>query len=195
MIGIPVGLVYANASEWVIHRYILHGLGKDKKSFWAFHFHEHHRNVRRNAHYDADYEKLVLGDNPQNREILGLVILSVVHAPLLPVAPFFTCTVWYSASYYWWVHRKSHLDPVWAREQLTWHYDHHMGPNQDANWCVTRPWTDHLLGTRIPYAGTEREAQDIERMKARGKAVQEGPLPQRRRFDRVRRLARRLRPA
>ncbi|MCA9571554.1 MAG: hypothetical protein KC656_27135 [Myxococcales bacterium] len=167
MIGIPVGLVYANASEWVIHRYILHGLGKDKKSFWAFHFHEHHRNVRRNAHYDADYEKLVLGDNPQNREILGLVILSVVHAPLLPVAPFFTCTVWYSAGYYWWVHRKSHLDPVWAREQLTWHYDHHMGPDQDANWCVTFPLFDHILGTRKPYLGTEREARDRRRQAMR----------------------------
>ena len=38
-----------------------------------------------------------------------------------------------------------------------------MGPNQDANWCVMRPWMDHVLGTRIPYTGTEREVADLDR--------------------------------
>ncbi|RYZ84400.1 MAG: hypothetical protein EOO68_31675, partial [Moraxellaceae bacterium] len=28
-------------------------------------------------------------------------------------------------------------------------YDHHMNSNQDANWCVTRPWFDYVMGTRI----------------------------------------------
>ncbi len=186
MIGIPIGLMYANASEWLIHRYILHGLGKDKKSFWAFHFYDHHRACRRHAHYDAAYERLVWGDNPQNRELLGLALIAAVHAPLFPFAPFFTGTVWYSALYYWRVHRRSHLDPAWAREHLTWHYDHHMGPNQEANWCVTRPWTDHLLGTRIPYAGTEREAEDVARMEARGIEVPSGPFdPPKERFRRI----------
>ncbi|MCB9675350.1 MAG: hypothetical protein H6737_09555 [Alphaproteobacteria bacterium] len=166
MLGIPIGLAYANASEWLIHKYVLHGRGKKRSSFWSFHFHEHHRAVRKNEHYDADYERIVLGDNPQNREILGLVALSALHAPLLPVAPFFTCTVWYSAAYYWHVHRKSHLDIEWAREKLPWHYDHHMGPNQDANWCVTRPWMDHVMGTREPYLGTEREQKDKEKRAA-----------------------------
>jgi hypothetical protein len=29
------------------------------------------------------------------------------------------------------------------------HYDHHMGSNQDANWCVSYPWFDWILGTRL----------------------------------------------
>ena len=36
MIGIPIGLIAANASEWLIHKYVLHGPGKKKDSFWAF---------------------------------------------------------------------------------------------------------------------------------------------------------------
>ena len=39
MIGIPVALAASNAGEWLIHKYWLHGLGKNKKSFWAFHWH------------------------------------------------------------------------------------------------------------------------------------------------------------
>ena len=34
-----------------------------------------------------------------------------------------------------------------------------MGPDQDANWCVTHPFFDILLGTRKPYVGTELEAK------------------------------------
>ena len=54
-------------------------------------------------------------------------------------------------------------DTEWAREHLPWHYDHHMGPNQHANWCVTKPWADIVMGTREPYCGTEREAADNEK--------------------------------
>ena len=53
-------------------------------------------------------------------------------------------------------HKKAHLDPEWAKQHLRHHYDHHMGQNQDANWCVTQPWFDHLLGTRIEYEYDEQ---------------------------------------
>src|SRR5690349_15746488 len=106
MLGIPLGLAASNATEWLIHKYVLHGLGQKKGSFWSFHWHDHHKNVRRNDHVDPDYE----------------------HPLFRP-----------------------------------WHYDHHMGPNQHANWCVTRPWFDQLMGTREPYVGTEREQRDLER--------------------------------
>lgn len=56
---------------------------------------------------------------------------------------------------------RAHLDPAWAREHLPWHDDHHMGPDQHKNWCVTRPWFDILMGTGVPYAGTPREAADL----------------------------------
>lgn len=167
MIGIPLGLAYMNAGEWLVHKYVLHGLGRSKKSFWSFHWHEHHREVRRNDHFDEAYEQPMVGWHAQGKEALGLAAAAVIHAPLLPVAPFFTAAVWYSIWNYYRVHKKSHLDPEWAKENLTHHYDHHMGPNQDANWCVTHPWFDNVMGTRVPYVGTEREARDIARKEAK----------------------------
>lgn len=167
MIGIPLGLLAANATEWVVHRYVLHGLGKKKGSFWDFHWHEHHAASRTNVMRDAHYaDRSAVGWHAQGKEALALVGAAVAIAPLLPVAPFFVATGWYAAWNYHRVHKRSHEDPAWAREHLTWHYDHHMGPKQDANWCVTRPWFDLLMGTRIPYAYTERERKDMERRAA-----------------------------
>ena len=157
MFGIPLALLYANAAEWAIHKYVLHGLGKNKESYWSFHWHEHHRNARKSGGYDADYEDLPFSNSPQGKEALGLAGLALVHLPLFPIAPFFTATVVYSTIDYYRKHKLSHLDPAWARENLPWHYDHHMGPNQDANWGVTHPWFDKIIGTREEYVGTERE--------------------------------------
>ena len=159
MIGIPLGLITANAIEWVVHKHVLHGLGKHKESIWAFHWHEHHRACRKNGHRDADYERPVWKGHAQRKEALALVAGAAAVLPLAPVAPFFTGTIVYSAIHYYRVHKRAHLDPEWAREHLPWHYDHHMGPDQNANWCVTRPWFDHLMGTRVPYVGTERAAR------------------------------------
>ena len=168
MIGIPLGLLYANGAEWLIHKYILHGVGKNKASWWAFHWHDHHRQARKNGHIDSKYEQPPLAeDTPQRRELIGLTLAAGAHLPLLTIAPFFTMTVAYAAVNYYRKHRRSHIDPEWARKHLPWHYDHHMGPNQHANWCVTRPWFDQLMGTREPYVGTEREQRDIEKQKAR----------------------------
>lgn len=55
----------------------------------------------------------------------------------------------YSALNYYYIHRRAHLEPEWARTKIPWHYDHHMNSNQDANWCVTKPWFDYILGTRV----------------------------------------------
>jgi hypothetical protein len=41
------------------------------------------------------------------------------------------------------------LDPEWGKKTIPWHYDHHMNTNQDANWCVTKPWFDYISGTRV----------------------------------------------
>ena len=161
MIGIPLGLLYANATEWAVHKYVLHGLGKRKTSFWAFHWHDHHRTTRKNGHIDPAYQRPITSWNAQAKEAVALSALVATHLPLLPVAPLFTGTLVYSAVNYYKKHKRSHLDPEWAREELTWHYDHHMGPNQNANWCVTRPWFDDLMGTRQPYAGTDREREDL----------------------------------
>ncbi len=169
MIGIPIGLLYANAVEWSVHKYVLHGLGKNKKSIWSFHWHEHHKNVRRNGHVDPEYARKGVAWNGPAKEAVGLAAMALAHLPIAPVAPFFFGTVLYSAGRYWYVHRKSHLDPEWARENLPWHYDHHMGPDQDANWCVSKPWADDLLGTRIPYVGTPEEAEARAKAEAKQK--------------------------
>jgi sterol desaturase/sphingolipid hydroxylase (fatty acid hydroxylase superfamily) len=151
MLGAPLGLLYANAGEWLIHRYVLHGLGKKKTSFWSFHWGEHHRAARKHEFFDPDYDRSVFGKHAQGKEALAVVGLMLAHAPLLPVAPFFTAAVWYSALNYLYTHKRAHLDPEWAKQNLKHHYDHHMGLDQDQNWGVTRAWFDVLLGTRVDY--------------------------------------------
>lgn len=169
MIGIPLGLFTFSLGEWLIHKYVLHGLGKDKRSVWAFHFHEHHRETRRHHGVDPTYAtRGVLGWHAQGKEALALVAVGVCHLPLLPVAPCYTATIWYSLGRYYRVHKRSHQDPQWARAHVPWHYDHHMGPDQDQNWGVTRPWIDDLLGTRQPFVGTAAEARATLRRVARG---------------------------
>jgi sterol desaturase/sphingolipid hydroxylase (fatty acid hydroxylase superfamily) len=167
MIGIPLGLLVANAGEWVIHKYMLHGLGRHRESYWSFHWHDHHRTVRRNGYLDENYRESVFKPGGKAKEAAGLLTAAAAVSPLLPVAPFFVATVWASTMGYYVIHRNSHMNPEWGRKWAPWHYDHHMGPDQDANWCVTFPLFDHIMGTRIPYAGTEREAQDIAKAAAR----------------------------
>ena len=48
----------------------------------------------------------------------------------------------------------SHLDPMWCRENLPWHYG------------VTTDWVDRLMGTREVYLGTQREVRDTVRRMA-----------------------------
>ena len=163
MLGFPLGLLYANAGEWFLHKHVLHGRGKRKASFFSYHWHEHHREARRSALYDKNYERFVFGWNAQGKEAAAVLGLALLHLPLLPVAPFFTAAVWYSAWRYHTVHKRAHLDPVWAREHVPWHADHHLGPNQHANWCVTWPFFDIIMGTNEPYVGTDLEAADMRR--------------------------------
>jgi len=166
MIGVPLGFLYANAGEWLIHKFVLHGIGKKKTSFWNFHWGEHHRAARKHGFRDPDYERSVFGMHAQGKEAMALVGLVALHLPLFPVAPYFTAAVCYSAADYYYKHRRAHLDPEWAKQHLKHHYDHHMGIEQDANWCVTRPWFDWLLGIRIDYSYDER-----------GRAIKPGVAP------------------
>ncbi len=167
MIGIPVGLFVANAAEWIFHKHVLHKIGRDKKSIWAFHWHEHHGNSRKNKMRDETYERSPFGLHAQGKELIALAAAGIGVLPLAPIAPFYTGTILYCLGEYYVKHRRSHEDPEWAREHLPWHYDHHMGPNQDSNWGVVRPWMDHIMGTREPYVGTEREKRDQERRQAK----------------------------
>jgi hypothetical protein len=150
MLGIVVGLLYANMGEWLIHKYVLHGLGRKKSSMWSYHWHEHHRAARKLGHIDPDYERSVFQWNAQGKEALGLAVIAVSHAPMLWIWPTFGWTVELSAARYYYVHKRAHQDPGWAKRNLRWHYDHHMGKNQDKNWCVSWPLFDWIMGTREP---------------------------------------------
>jgi hypothetical protein len=36
-----------------------------------------------------------------------------------------------------------------------------MNSNQDANWCVTRPWFDYIMGTRVVSSADLKEANPL----------------------------------
>jgi hypothetical protein len=145
-----LGLLYANAGEWVMHKYILHALGRKPGSFWAYHWYEHHAVCTKNGMLDLGYQNMVLTTwNTQSKEIVVLGLIILLHLPLFVFLPGFVAAVYLSLMLYYYRHRKAHLDPVWAQKHLAWHYDHHMGGNASANWCVTWPWCDYLLRTRV----------------------------------------------
>jgi sterol desaturase/sphingolipid hydroxylase (fatty acid hydroxylase superfamily) len=184
MLGIPLALAVFGYGEWATHRYLLHQLGRDKRSRFAFHFHTHHQSVRRNGGYDPDYEGPVWSTPTQAREAIGLLAVGVAHLPLLPVAPWYVLTTWYCLHKYRRDHRRAHLDPEWGRKHLTHHYDHHMG-DQNTNWGVSWAWFDRLVGTRDEYVGTAKELDDRERNATRARAAaggKEGRRADRKRF-------------
>lgn len=151
MLSVLLGLAYANAFEWFVHKYLLHGLGKRRESFWSFHWHDHHQAARKNDMYDAQYVRSLFTWSPQAKEALSVIGAALLHAPLFFVAPFFAATLVVHAAVYYGVHRRAHLDTAWCKRYLPWHSDHHMGRDQNANWCATQPWFDLVMGTRKKY--------------------------------------------
>lgn len=88
-------------------------------------------------------------DQEMFNEKVALISIAAAVTPLVPVAPFFVLGIYYSTWNYWSTHSKAHLDPEHTKKHIPWHHDHHMNANQDANWCVTRPWFDYIMGTRV----------------------------------------------
>ncbi len=173
MIGIPLALAVFGYGEWAIHKYLLHGVGRDRRSRLSFHYHDHHQAVRRNGGYDPAYEGPPWSSATQAREATGLAVIGAAHAPLLVVAPFYTATIWYCLYRYRRDHRRAHLDPGWARDRLPWHYDHHLG-DQERNFGVAWAWFDVLAGTREVFTGSERERTLRPKHAARAAAASAG---------------------
>jgi len=149
MIGFPVALLAANAFEWYAHKVWLHEFPSKHREAPFFTHIRHHKRARLNAFKDEGYTNSMWRDQEMFNEKVALISISTAVTPLLVVAPFFTLGIYYSAWNYWATHSKAHLDPDYARKHIPWHYDHHMNANQDANWCVTRPWFDYVMGTRV----------------------------------------------
>lgn len=150
IIQVVVGLLYVNLLEWLTHRFVLHGLGTKKASFFSFHWHRHHKTCRKNDFADRDYTDPFKWETT-GKELVGLGLLSALHLPILFVYPVLFCALFAGAALYYFLHSRSHMYPVWGRKWLPWHYDHHQGKNQNANWCVTYPFWDYVLGTRQKY--------------------------------------------
>ena len=140
------GYMYATWLEWGIHKYILHGWGKNKDSWFNFHWHSHHKSCRKNGNIDESYNKFL--HHSVRREIFGLFFLLVLHMPIYFVMPYFFYTLVFCSARYFYMHQKSHRDVEWGKKNIPWHYDHHMGKDQDMNWGVTTPIWDIILDTR-----------------------------------------------
>lgn len=153
--GFLAGLVVANAFEWLAHKYILHGtprkgqarfspVPRSMQSHWA-----HHREVRKTQFHDHGYVEGFSNWRTRNEVGSLFIVAGVFSTVFYPLSKGMSLAVIYSACNYYYVHRRAHLEPDWAIKKIPWHYDHHMNTNQDANWCVTKPWFDYVMGTRV----------------------------------------------
>ncbi len=149
MIGFPIAVITANAFEWYAHKVWLHEFPSKHRNSPFFTHIRHHKRSRLNEFHDEGYRNSMWKDQEMFNEKVALLALAGATTVLLPVAPFFVAGTYYSAWNYWSVHKKCHLDPEYARSRIPWHYDHHMNASQDTNWCVTRPWFDYVMGTRV----------------------------------------------
>lgn len=149
MLGFPIGLLTVNAFEWYAHKTWLHEFPSKHRNSPFFTHIRHHKRSRLNGFHDEGYLNSMWKDQEIFNEKVALISLAGVSTVLLPVAPFFVAGMYYGAWNYWSVHKKCHLDPAYAKARIPWHYDHHMNASQDANWCVTRPWFDYVMGTRV----------------------------------------------
>lgn len=171
-LGFPVAMVYSNLWEWFLHKVILHGFGRSRRNFWFYHWKEHHGVVNHTDGYDENYTRVFRAWNGPTKEYVQILGMAALHLPLWSVAPGFVAGVVFCALEYLYKHTRSHLDPEWLREKLPWHWDHHFGDNPDANWCLTRPWMDDLLGTRIVVEPRiRREARSSPPRDRRGPAA------------------------
>lgn len=140
------GFIYANFVEYVVHRFIFHGLGKKKSSIFSFHWYNHHRSARMYRMVDIDYEKPFWSKN-RLPEVLGLTFLAIVHIPMLMVAvPSYLGMIVYLFSYYF-IHKYCHLNTINAKLWFPAHFRHHCSQNQDANYGVVTSLFDIIFKT------------------------------------------------
>ena len=163
---ILLGWLYGHLAEYVIHRWILHN--RRLKRAFVHHFAQHHARARRGVMIDhTSLAKVSIGEF----EIRALVFAVVLHFPIIFFFPYFYCAIIYSALAYYFVHRRSHRDNDWGRNNIPWHYDHHMGRDSNKNWGVRLPIFDYLFGTREIYKDTLPEKARFLEYKKRGKYV------------------------
>ena len=157
------GWIYGYIMEYVFHRWIFHSnrLGKNKNSIFSFHFREHHRKSRIGKMRDKTYDKITItGCSSSKKEIIGLMFVNVIHFPIIFIFPFAYLSMMLNSVHYFYMHRKSHVDIEWSKKNMPWHYDHHLGIDQDSNYGIRSDIIDRLLFTKKPYLGTVRYIMD-----------------------------------
>lgn len=147
LVSIFLGFSLANILEWYVHKNIFHGLGKNQDSFWSYHLYQHHVDSKQHNILDKGYQSLPIYWNTQGKEALILILFVLCILPLVFVVAKIVFAIYLYLIIYYYKHRKAHTQPGWAQKYLPWHYQHHRyTPN--ANWCVTWPWFDWIMGTR-----------------------------------------------
>ena len=137
-----LGFLYANFLDWGVH-ILLH---KPKgRSRFKFHW-KHHAKARRSNNLDKDYSEKVF-HNETWLTLFGILL----HTPLLFCSPWFAATAILYAFAYMFLHRMTHTYVEFFKKWMPWHYEHHMGKNQNANWCVVCPLMDYIMRTRIKW--------------------------------------------
>ena len=142
LIQLIAGLVTASFLEWTVHKYLLHKLGRKKKSVFSFHWVSHHAQTRRNRFIDTKISA---------RETIGVLSLCVLALPIWFILPYMYYAMAAHAAVYLVLHTLAHTKPGFGKKWLPWHHDHHMGKNQNMNWCVVHPLADWIMGTRRKY--------------------------------------------
>ncbi|WP_252059679.1 sterol desaturase family protein [Acinetobacter sp. AHP123] len=161
MLGFPVGVFVANGLEWYFHKVWLHEYPSQYRNSPFFTHIAHHKRARLNGFQDEGYAESMFKNAEIYNEKTALIGLAGAATIFLPVAPFFTAGLYYGLWNYWRVHSKAHLDSEYAKKRIPWHYDHHMTSNQNANWCVTKPWFDYIMGTRVTTEVSQTETNPL----------------------------------
>jgi len=132
--------------EWFAHKYILHNF--KIKSLSHYHFGRHHQQCRKNEGHDSDY----LSFPPKKwetgiHEIVALVCATILSAPIILISGWLWTFLCIYMCLYYYLHRKMHIQPSWGKKWFPWHWKHHMGKDQNANWGVTNPIFDYIFNT------------------------------------------------
>lgn len=147
VLQIFIAIYYSHFLEWLIHIF-LHNRKALKKVF-KYHFSTHHGNARRNEMVDHNYKNFL--NKNAIFEPLGLLFLSFLHFPIFFFFPIAYIVLVISMLMYYYKHRKAHLDIEWGKKKMPWHYEHHMGKDQNKNWGVRSNIFDIIFKTNTEY--------------------------------------------
>ena len=150
LLEIAIAWLYSHFFEWFVHKKFLHN--KNRRFAFKNHFGNHHRISRKNFMIDDFTSRSTL-----NFEKKYLILAVVLHLPLVFLFPYAFITLILCAITYYIIHKQAHRDMRWARRNVPWHYEHHLGIDQNCNWGVRLPIVDIIMGTRKHFINTPQE--------------------------------------